>query len=118
MLILCSSINYMVPLALYMQVIVEQLTASPLNNLLFMVYYGLVVEGRPYEQVKSKIKNNYANIQLTSWKFRPIVSWINYEYVPLQHRVLFASSVASCWAVFLNLKAARSSSLPATSKNA
>ncbi|XP_047058419.1 peroxisomal membrane protein PMP22-like [Lolium rigidum] len=100
------------------KVIVEQLTASPLNNLLFMIYYGLVVEGRPSEQVKSKIKKEYANIQLTSWKLRPIVSWINYEYVPLQHRVLFASSVASCWAVFLNLKAARSSSLPATSKNA
>jgi hypothetical protein len=28
-----------------MQVIVEQLTASPLNNLLFMIYYSLVVEG-------------------------------------------------------------------------
>ncbi|KQJ94720.1 peroxisomal membrane protein PMP22 [Brachypodium distachyon] len=93
------------------KVIVEQLTVSPWNNMMFMMYYGLVVEGRPFTQVKSKVKKDYATIQLTAWKFWPIVSWINYEYMPLQLRVLFASSVASCWAVFLNLKAARSSSI-------
>uniref|UniRef100_A0A0E0LY41 Uncharacterized protein n=1 Tax=Oryza punctata TaxID=4537 RepID=A0A0E0LY41_ORYPU len=97
------------------QVLVEQLTASPWNNMMFMMYYGLVVEGRPFSQVKSKLKKDYASVQLTAWKFWPIVSWINYEYMPLQLRVLFHSFVASCWAVFLNLKAARSI---ATSKKA
>nr|CAB3483860.1 unnamed protein product [Digitaria exilis] len=63
---------------------------------------------RPFGQVKSKVKKDYASVQLTAWKFWPIVSWINYEYMPLQLRVLFHSFVASCWAVFLNLKAARS----------
>ncbi|VAI27673.1 unnamed protein product [Triticum turgidum subsp. durum] len=101
---------------LLIMVIVEQLTVSPWNNMMFMMYYGLVVEGRPFGQVKSKVKKDFANIQLTAWKFWPIVSWINYEYMPLQLRVLFASSVASCWAVFLNLKAARS--IAGTSKNA
>ncbi|CAM0148545.1 unnamed protein product [Urochloa decumbens] len=90
------------------KVLVEQLTASPWNNMMFMMYYGLVVEGRPFGQVKSKVKKDYASVQLTAWKFWPIVSWINYEYMPLQLRVLFHSFVASCWAVFLNLKAARS----------
>ncbi|TVU04454.1 hypothetical protein EJB05_47564 [Eragrostis curvula] len=93
---------------LLIAVLVEQLTASPWNNMMFMMYYGLVVEGRPFGQVKSKVKMNYASVQLTAWKFWPIVSWINYEYMPLQLRVLFHSFVASCWAVFLNLKAARS----------
>ncbi|KAF2921026.1 hypothetical protein DAI22_08g255000 [Oryza sativa Japonica Group] len=97
------------------KVLVEQLTASPWNNMMFMMYYGLVVEGRPFSQVKSKLKKDYASVQLTAWKFWPIVSWINYEYMPLQLRVLFHSFVASCWAVFLNLKAARSI---ATSKKA
>ncbi|KAM3272251.1 hypothetical protein ACQJBY_042431 [Aegilops geniculata] len=101
---------------LLIMVIVEQLTVSPWNNMMFMMYYGLVVEGRPFGQVKSKVKKDFANIQLTAWKFWPIVSWINYEYMPLQLRVLFASSVASCWAVFLNLKAARS--IAGASKNA
>lgn len=31
------------------------------------------------------------------FQFWPIVSWINYEYMPLQLRVLFHSFVASCW---------------------
>ncbi|XP_062190994.1 peroxisomal membrane protein PMP22-like isoform X2 [Phragmites australis] len=90
------------------KVLLEQLTASPWNNMMFMMYYGLVVEGRPFGQVKSKVKKDYASVQLTAWKFWPIVSWVNYEHMPLQLRVLFHSLVASCWAVFLNLKAARS----------
>lgn len=97
------------------------------------------ISGRPFSQVKSKVKKDYASVQLTAWKvlsllylvcwicviicwlvwlcfcsshksclkcdipecyslqFWPIVSWINYEYMPLQLRVLFHSFVASCW---------------------
>ncbi|XP_074577322.1 peroxisomal membrane protein PMP22-like [Curcuma longa] len=87
------------------KVLLEQLTASPWNNMIFMMYYGLVVEGRSFNLVSKKIRNDYPSIQLTSWKFWPIVGWINYQYMPLQLRVLFHSFVASCWAVFLNLRA-------------
>ncbi|KAJ8498664.1 hypothetical protein OPV22_009216 [Ensete ventricosum] len=88
------------------KVLLEQLTASPWNNILFMAYYGLVVEGRSFSLVRRKIRNDYPSVQLTAWKFWPVVGWINYQYMPLQLRVLFQSFVASCWAVFLNLKAA------------
>ncbi|BBG92536.1 Peroxisomal membrane 22 kDa Mpv17/PMP22 family protein [Prunus dulcis] len=87
------------------KVLLEQLTSSPWNNMLFMMYYGLVVEGRPWNLVKSKVRKDYPSIQLTAWKFWPIVGWVNYQYMPLQFRVLFHSFVASCWAIFLNLKA-------------
>ncbi|KAJ4773575.1 Peroxisomal membrane protein PMP22 [Rhynchospora pubera] len=87
------------------KVLLEQLTISPWNNLVFMAYYGLVLDRRPFSQVKSKIKKDYSTVQLTAWKFWPIVSWLNYQYVPLQLRVLFSSFFAACWAVFLNLKA-------------
>ncbi|KAG0447761.1 hypothetical protein HPP92_028154 [Vanilla planifolia] len=87
------------------KVLLEQLTTSPWNNMIFMFYYGLVIEGRPLVLVKNKIKKDYASVQLTSWRFWPIVAWINYRYMPLQLRVLFHSFVASCWAIFLNLKA-------------
>ncbi|ONK63866.1 uncharacterized protein A4U43_C07F19740 [Asparagus officinalis] len=87
------------------KVLLEQLTSSPWNNMFFMMYYGLVVEGRPWGLVKSKVRKDYPTIQLTAWKFWPIVGWINYQYMPLQFRVLFHSFVASCWAIFLNLKA-------------
>lgn len=87
------------------KVLLEQLTASPWNNMLFMTYYGLVVEGRPWVFVKNKVRRDYPSIQLTAWKFWPIVGWVNYQYLPLQFRVLFHSLIASCWAIFLNLKA-------------
>ncbi|XP_052191602.1 peroxisomal membrane protein PMP22 [Diospyros lotus] len=87
------------------KVLLEQLTSSPWNNMLFMVFYGLVVEGRPWGTVKNKVKRDYPSVQLTAWKFWPLVGWINYQYMPVQFRVLFHSLVASCWAIFLNLRA-------------
>ncbi|KAL5578784.1 hypothetical protein UlMin_011226 [Ulmus minor] len=93
------------------KVLFDQLTASPWNNLTFMLYYGLVVEGRPWHQVKSKVKTDYPKVQLTSWMFWPIVGWINFQYLPLQLRVVFQSFVGFCWGIFLNLRA-RSMVLP------
>lgn len=93
------------------KVLVEQLTSSPWNNLLFMLYYGLVVEGRPWMHVKSKIKKDYLAVQYTAWTFWPVLGWINHQYVPLQFRVIFHSLVAFCWGIFLNLRA-RSVALP------
>ncbi|RWR97597.1 peroxisomal membrane protein PMP22-like protein [Cinnamomum micranthum f. kanehirae] len=92
------------------KVLLEQLTTSPWNNMLFMIYYGLVVEGRPWVLVKNKVRKDYPSVQLTAWKFWPIIGWVNYQYMPLQFRVLFHSFAASCWAIFLNLKA-RSSAI-------
>ncbi|KAK9083122.1 hypothetical protein Scep_029593 [Stephania cephalantha] len=87
------------------KVLLEQLVSSPWNNILFMIYYGLVIEGRPWSLVKNKVKKDYPVVQLTAWKFWPIVGWVNYQYVPLQFRVLFHSFFAASWAIFLNLKA-------------
>lgn len=91
--------------AVVQKVLLEQLTSSPWNNMFFMMYYGLVVEGRSWSLVKNKVMKDYPTIQLTAWKFWPIVGWVNYQYMPLQLRVLFHSFVASCWGIFLNLKA-------------
>ncbi|GAB4830837.1 Peroxisomal membrane protein pmp22 [Ancistrocladus abbreviatus] len=87
------------------KVVVEQLTISPLNNMLFMLYYALVIEGRPWIYVKSKLKKEYPSVQLTAWTFWPVVGWINHRHVPLQMRVIFQSMVAFCWGIFLNLRA-------------
>ncbi|CAN4116661.1 unnamed protein product [Withania somnifera] len=87
------------------KVLLEQVTSSPWNNLLFMIYYGLVIESRPWIQVRSNIKKEYPKVQYTSWTFWPLVSWINHQYVPLQFRVIFASIVACGWWNFLNLRA-------------
>lgn len=43
-----------------------------------------------------------ANVLILSYyafglQFWPIVGWVNYQYVPLQFRVVFHSFIASCW---------------------
>ncbi|KAI4368420.1 hypothetical protein MLD38_016978 [Melastoma candidum] len=98
-----------------MKVLLEQLTASPWNNMMFMLYYGLVVEGRPWPAVKDRVLSVYPTVQTTAWKFWPIVGWLNYQYVPAQFRVLFAGFAGSSWGIFLNLKA-RSAAAPAIKK--
>ncbi|KAI3829386.1 hypothetical protein L1987_03509 [Smallanthus sonchifolius] len=87
------------------KVVVDQLTASPYNNLMFMLYYGFVIEGRPWIQVKSKIKKEYPKVQYTSWMFWPVVGWINHRHVPLHLRVVVQSFIGLCWGIFLNLRA-------------
>ncbi|XP_028755204.1 peroxisomal membrane protein PMP22-like [Neltuma alba] len=87
------------------KVLIEQLTVSPWNNLLFMIYYGYIVEGRPWMHVKAKVRKDYPSVQYTAWTFWPVVGWINHQFLPLHFRVIFQSSVAFCWGIFLNLRA-------------
>lgn len=86
-------------------VLFEQLTSSPLNNLLFMLYYGLVIEGIPWVFVKDKIRKDFTSVQVAAWKVGPMVAWVNNQFVPLQLRVIFQCFVGLCWTIFLNLKA-------------
>lgn len=87
------------------RVLIEQLTSSPLNNLIFMIYYGLVIEGQPWVNVKARVKNGYPSVQKASWTFWPVVGLINYKFMPLHFRVVFHSLVAFVWGIFLNLRA-------------
>ncbi|KAI9123935.1 hypothetical protein K1719_005235 [Acacia pycnantha] len=87
------------------KVLIEQLTASPLNNLLFLIYYGYVVEGRPWVHVRAKVRKDFPSVQYTSWTFWPAVGWISHQFLPLHFRVIFRFFVAFCWGIFLNLRA-------------
>ncbi|OMO64827.1 Mpv17/PMP22 [Corchorus olitorius] len=49
------------------KVILEQLSVSPLNNLLFMIYYGFIIERRPWMDVKARVKKEYPKVQMTAW---------------------------------------------------
>ncbi|MBA0623390.1 hypothetical protein Godav_008859 [Gossypium davidsonii] len=94
------------------KVVLEQLTTSPCNNLLFMIYYGVVVEGVS-ESTDDCMDGITLFPTLSTNRFWPVVGWINHQYVPLQFRVIFSSLVAFCWGIFLNLRA-RAMTLPKT----
>ncbi|XP_047317400.1 peroxisomal membrane protein PMP22 [Impatiens glandulifera] len=93
------------------KVVLEQLTSSPWNNLVFMIFYGMVIERQPWTLVKPRIKREYPKVQYAAWTFWPVVGWVNHLYVPLQFRVIFHSVIACGWGIFLNLRA-KSISLP------
>ncbi|KAL7220070.1 hypothetical protein ACSBR2_013016 [Camellia fascicularis] len=65
------------------KVLLQQLTYYPWNNLLYMVYYGLAVEGRPWRSVKNKVRKEYPALQLDAWKVR----------------VMFSTVYGSCWSI-------------------
>eukprot|EP00250_Pteridium_aquilinum_P028416 c37115_g1_i1 orf=119-697(+) len=87
------------------KVVLEQALSGPWNNFIYMLYFGLILEGRPWSFVKNKLKRDYLSVQLNAWKVWPFVSFINYRFVPLEFRVLFQGLAAACWGVFLNMKA-------------
>ncbi|KAL9320820.1 hypothetical protein ACSQ67_012659 [Phaseolus vulgaris] len=89
------------------KVLIEQCTSSPWNNLLFMIYYGLVVEGQPWVNVKAKVRKDYPSVQYTAWTISPVVGWINHKFLPLHFRVVFQSVAAFFWhvSIYLNLRA-------------
>jgi peroxisomal membrane protein 2 len=90
--------------SLLISVVVEQLTFGPWNNFLFMLYMGLVIDGRPWHLVKNKLKTDYLLVQLSAWRVWPLVSVINYRYMPLHLRVLFNNLAAVCWRTFVILQ--------------
>ncbi|CAN1279222.1 Peroxisomal membrane protein PMP22 [Linum perenne] len=87
------------------KVLLEQLIVSPWNNMMFMFYYGLVMEGRPLSAVKSKVRKDLPSVQFAAWKVWPILGWVNHQYIPLQFRVVWQHPWFTLVAIFLNLKA-------------
>jgi peroxisomal membrane protein 2 len=53
--------------------------------------------GIPPASFGRKVVAEYPRLQLNGWKVWPLVSLINYRYVPVQFRVLFANVVALFW---------------------
>ncbi|CAM6105810.1 unnamed protein product [Calypogeia fissa] len=94
------------------KVVVEQLTSNPWNNLFYMCYLGMVLEGRTWTSLKSKLQSEFPGVQLNSWRFWPIVGLINYKYIPLNLRVLFANLAAVCWANFVKWRVLNSTRVP------
>lgn len=39
----------------------------------------------------------YLSYVVFNLQFWPVVGWVNYQYMPMQFRVIFHSFVAACW---------------------
>jgi hypothetical protein len=50
-----------------LQVLVEQLTVSPLNNILFMIYYGWIVEGKLISVIHAYLEGSFTMRTITGF---------------------------------------------------
>mmetsp|Transcript_71212 Transcript_71212/g.225089 ORF Transcript_71212/g.225089 Transcript_71212/m.225089 type:complete len:186 (+) Transcript_71212:205-762(+) len=81
----------------------DQLTYGPMCNVLFMSWITLVVERQGLSALLAKIQRDFAAVQAKGWRLWPAATFINYQFVPLQLRVLFANCVALLWSTTLIL---------------
>eukprot|EP00878_Enallax_costatus_P003220 GHUV01003423.1.p1 GENE.GHUV01003423.1~~GHUV01003423.1.p1 ORF type:complete len:199 (+),score=39.85 GHUV01003423.1:178-774(+) len=85
------------------KVILDQLTFGPMYNFCFMAYTSMIVHGMPAAAFQHKAAKEYPALQVNGWKVWLPVGLINYRFIPLQFRVLFANVVALFWGVFVIL---------------
>lgn len=91
--------------AVYGKLAIDQLVFGPIFNVLFYVLMA-ILEGQP-SAMGGLIKSNFWPTTVNSWKVWPIASFISFNYVPAELRVLFVNVVAFFWVIILSGIAAR-----------
>jgi len=62
------------------------------------------MQGQSGEEIVDTVKKDYVSILLSNWMLWPAAQLINFDFVPLQLRVVFASGVALVWNIYLAWK--------------
>ena len=93
------------PLRPAKKVLFDQLTYGPLNNIMFMIYISMIVEGRSWNATRTKIRADYPNVQINGWRLWPAAQFINQSFVPLELRVLWSNMVSLLWTTFMITRA-------------
>ncbi|XP_038074721.1 peroxisomal membrane protein 2-like [Patiria miniata] len=83
-----------------LKLIVDRLFIAP-PFLLGYLYCIRRFEGKSHQTAVEFLKQAYWTVLKLNWKVWTIVQYVNINYVPLQYRVLFASSVAFIWSLYI-----------------
>ncbi|RUS87384.1 hypothetical protein EGW08_004838 [Elysia chlorotica] len=85
-----------------MMVTDQVIMAPTFLGLFITVMAGM--RGENLESIKGKLKRDYGTVLLNNYKVWPFTQFINFNFVPLQHRVLFVNFVALGWNTYLAWK--------------
>lgn len=62
----------------------DQLVYGPLQNALFISFLAAVVEGRGAAATLARLRGDLPSVQSRGWRFWPVVSFVNQEFIPLK----------------------------------
>lgn len=89
---------------LTLSVAIDQCLMSPNFTMAFFVTRGIIDHKKP-EEIKNKIKNDTFYVWTHSVYFWGPLAFVNFYFVPLQHRVLVLNSASFAWNLYLAAKA-------------
>ena len=84
-----------------LKLLVDQAFFDPLMTAAYFVIWGLL-EGQRGTQIERNLKAHWWKTQLMSWRVWPLASYIMFNHVPPQFRVLFGNLVAFFWSMYLS----------------
>jgi len=87
-------------LNIYGKLAIDQIVFGPIFTIVFYALLA-IFDGQP-GKMGQLIKQNLWPTQLTSWKVWPIASWVNFNFIPPELRVLFVNLVGFFWVIILS----------------
>ena len=84
-----------------LKLLLDQGFFDPLLTAFYFVAWGLL-EGRSLTEIRESLRRHWWNTQKMSWRVWPLASYIMFNYVPSQYRVLFGNFVAFFWCIYLS----------------
>ena len=83
------------------KVAMDQTIFAPCIIATFFTTTGLLF-GKTQAEIESKFRNQYLKTLLTNYYIWPAIQTINFNFVPLQHRVFVVNFVAIFWNTYLS----------------
>jgi protein Mpv17 len=81
-------------------VAIDQLTAAPFAFSVFLTFRGWY-DGKSVEQIRDKFRNDFVSIYAMGLKIWGPTQFVNFYFVPLDHRVMFLNLVSLVWNSYL-----------------
>ncbi|KAL3310712.1 hypothetical protein Ciccas_010716 [Cichlidogyrus casuarinus] len=83
-------------------VLTDQAIFAPFALSTTMGIVGFVQSNGDLASVKNKMDSNFISVLCDNYKFWPFVQIINFNFVPIHLRLMFANSVAVIWNTYLS----------------
>ena len=83
------------------KMVMDQTMFAPTIIATFFTTTGLLF-GKSFDEIQLKFHNQYINTMITNYKIWPFVQVVNFNFVPLQHRVFVVNFVAIFWNTYLS----------------